>query len=193
MRGDKSALIAYYYFDFKDAAKRDVRGLLASLLRQLADDSDACWDVLYELYKICREGSEQPSDTALAEYLKVMLQLPGQVPVFIVIDALDECPNVVSTPSARERVLKFLKDLIQSNHPSLRICITSRPEQDILSTLNPLIPTSRIVSLHDEGGQSEDINNYIRTFAYTNERMWRWKVEDKELIISTLTERAGGM
>jgi hypothetical protein len=193
MRRDKSALIAYYYFDFKDAAKRDVRGLLASILRQLVDDSDTCWDVLYELYEICREGSEQPSDAALAGCLKAMLQLTEQVPVFIVIDALDECPNVISTPSDRERVLKFLKDLIQSGHPNLHICITSRPEQDILSTLNPLITTSRIVSLHEEGGQSEDIHNYIRTFAYTNERMRRWKVEDKELVISTLTERAGGM
>jgi hypothetical protein len=40
IRESRSALVAYYYFDFKDAAKRDVRGLLASLCSQLVVDSD---------------------------------------------------------------------------------------------------------------------------------------------------------
>jgi hypothetical protein len=40
-------LIAYYYFDFKDAFKRDVRGLLTSVLFQLSHESDSCWDVLH--------------------------------------------------------------------------------------------------------------------------------------------------
>src|SRR5216684_5023448 len=47
---DKSALIAYYYFDYKDASKRGLRGLLTSLLFQLGDHSDCCQDVLYKLY-----------------------------------------------------------------------------------------------------------------------------------------------
>jgi hypothetical protein len=51
IRKSRSALIAYYYSDFKDAAKRDVRGLLNSLLLQLVDDSDPCWDLLSQLQK----------------------------------------------------------------------------------------------------------------------------------------------
>ena len=66
MRESKSALAAYYYFDFKDVAKRDFRGLLASLLLQLVDDSDRCWDLLSQLHKTCRYGSEQPSEGGLA-------------------------------------------------------------------------------------------------------------------------------
>jgi hypothetical protein len=121
-----------------------------------------------------------------------MLQLPGQVPVFIIIDALDECPNDFGTPSARERVLNFLKDLVGLKHSSLHVCITSRPEQDILFTLSHLTIASHTVSLQDEKGQTEDINSYVRTFIYTNEIMRRWRVEDKELVISTLTEWARG-
>ena len=45
MRTSRPSLIAYYYFDFKDAFKRGVRGLLTSLLFQLVDDSDRCSDV----------------------------------------------------------------------------------------------------------------------------------------------------
>jgi hypothetical protein len=193
MRESRSALLAYYYFDFKDVAKRDIRGLLTSLVLQLVDDSDRCWDLLSQLHKKCRDGSEQPSDAALAQCLKNMLDLPGQLPTYIVIDALDECPNNIGTPSAREKVLNFVEDLVESNHPNLFICITSRPEQDITTILNPLTPLSRRVSLHEEVGQRRDIDSYVRCFVQSDRAMRRWRVEDKELVISVLSERANGM
>ena len=193
IRKSRSALVAYYYFDFKDAAKRDVRGLLTSLLLQLVDDSDPCWILLSQLYKTSRDGSEQPSEVALAHCLNSMLDLPGQIPAFIIIDALDECPNNTGTPSARERVLNFVEDLVQSKHSNLFICITSRPEQDINAALNPLTPPSRRVSLHEEGGQREDINSYVLSFVQSDRAMRRWRTEDKELVIRVLSERAQGM
>jgi len=193
MREDKSALIAYYYFDFKDASKRDVRGLLTSLLFQLSDDSDRCRDALHKLYTSCHDGSTQPSDAALAGCLEDMLELPGQLPIFLIIDALDECPNNTGTPSAREEVLDILEDLIASKHPNLFICITSRPEQDIQTVINPLTPTSNRVSLHQEGGQREDIKSYIHSFVHKDRAMRRWREGDRELVITTLSERAGAM
>jgi hypothetical protein len=193
VRGEMSVLVAYHYFDFKDASKRHVRGLLASLIFQLSDDSDPCRDALNELYKACRNGSEQPSDSALAQYLKAMVALPGQLPIFVIMDALDECPNTTGTPSARDEVLGFVEDLVGSSHSNLFMCITSRPEQDIQTTLNPLTTISRRVALHEEGGQREDISNFVRSFVYADKAMRRWKKEDKELVINTLSERASGM
>jgi hypothetical protein len=193
MREAGSALIAWYYFDFKDAAKRDVRGLLTSLLFQLGDDCVRCRDVLHHLFTTCRDGSEQPSDAALAGCLKEMLELPGQLPIFIIVDALDECPNTTGTPSAREEVLDFVEDLVGSNHSNLFICVTSRPEHDIQTILNPLTPASRRVSLHEEGGQREDIDSYIRSFVLKDRAMRRWREEDRELVITTLSQRAQGM
>ena len=193
MQEARLALIAFYYFDFKDASKRDVRGLLTSLLFQLSDDSDLCWSVLYKLYTSYNDGSKQPSDAALAGCLKTMLELPGQLPTFLIIDALDECPNTTGTPSAREEVLDFLEDLVGSSLSNLFICITSRPEQDIQSVLNPLTLASRRVSLHEEGGQREDIKTYVRSFVYKDRAMRRWREEDRDLVITTLIERAGGM
>jgi hypothetical protein len=193
MREDRPALIAYHYFDFKDASKRDVRGLLASLLFQLGADSDCCGKVLLNLHTSCRDGSERPSDAALAECLKSMLELPGQLPIFLIVDALDECPNTTGTPSAREEVLDFLEDLVGSNHSNLFICVTSRPEQDIQTVLNPLTSPFRQLSLHEEGGQMEDIKNYIHSFVHKDRTMRRWREEDRKLVISILSERAGGM
>jgi hypothetical protein len=192
-RESRSALVAYFYFDFKDTTKRDVRGLLASILSQLVDDSDSCWDTLYQLYKACRDGSDQPSEAALARCLKSMVDLPEQVPIFVIVDALDECPNNIGTPSAREKVLNFIQDLLGPNHPNLFVCITSRPEHDINNILNPLTTPSHRVSLHEEGGQRQDIDRYVHCFVQTDGTMRRWRAEDKELVIKELSERANGM
>jgi hypothetical protein len=192
-RESKSALMGYYYFDYKDTSKRDIRGMLASILFQLGCSSDTCWDVLYEVYSACNNGSEQPRNASLVKCLQDMLKLPGQLPFFVILDALDECPITTETPSAREKVLDFVEELVGSGHSNLFICITSRPEQDIQSVLNPLTLASLRVSLHEESGQREDINSYLRSFVQTDRAMRRWKEEDKELVINTLSERAGGM
>jgi hypothetical protein len=159
---------------------------------QLGEKSLSCWDVLHQLYTKCQDGSEQPSEAALEGGLKNMLDIQGQVPIYVIIDALDECPDNTGTPSDRKKVLDFVRDLVGRNYTRLYICITSRPEQDIQVTFNSLTPTSRRVSLQEESGQKEDINNYVRSFVHSNEAMRRWKAEHKELVINTLTDRAGG-
>ena len=193
MQENRPVLIAYFYFDFKDASKRGLRGLLTSLLFQLGDDSDSCRDVLHKLYTSCRDGSEQPSDAALAGCLRRILELPRQFPIFLVVDALDECPSTSGTPSPREELLDFLEDLVGSSYSNLFICVTSRPEQDIQIVLNPLVPASRRVSLHEEGGQRDDIKSYVQSFVHKDQKMRRWREEDRDLVITTLIERAGGM
>jgi len=116
----------------------------------------------------------------------------GQLPIFVILDALDECSSTTETPSAREKVLEFVEELVGSGHSNLFICITSRPEQDILvvrTVLDPLTSVSLRVSFHEESGQREDINNYLRSFVQIaiDRAMQRWKEEDKELIINTVT------
>ncbi|KAH9080612.1 hypothetical protein EDB83DRAFT_999443 [Lactarius deliciosus] len=188
-----SSLMIYFYFDFKDAAKRELRGLLSSLLIQLSDTSDICWSILSDLYTKHRDGSDQPSEATLIQCLKYMLQSAPHTPFYLIMDALDECPNITGTPSPREKVLNFIEDLVYGQYPNLYLCITSRPEQDIRIVLDPLTPIFRRVSLHEEGGQREDINTYIGSFVNTDRAMRRWRVEEKQLVINTLSERADGM
>jgi len=183
----------YYYFDFNDRTKRDARGLLTSVLVQLADASEECWTILSQFHTESKYGSEQPNEAALEQCLERILDLPGQDPIYIIVDALDECPNHFGAPSAREIVLEFVQNLVQANHSNLFICVTSRPEQDINSILNPLTPEERRVSLHDESGQKEDIIRYVQAFVHSDRNMRRWREYDKKLVIDTLSERAGGM
>ena len=122
-----------------------------------------------------------------------MVALPGQRPIYLIIDALDESPNTSGISSPREMVLQLLRELLDLSLRNLHICVTSRPEFDIRNELEPL--TSRQVSLHDQSGQQQDIADYVRSVVYSDSQqiMKRWRKEDKELVINTLSERADGM
>jgi len=120
-----------------------------------------------------------------------MVSLPVQVPIYLVVDALDECPNNSGLPTPREEVLDLVQALVSLSVPNLHICVTSRPEIDIQSALEPL--TSLRVSLHNQSGQKKDIVDYIISVVYSDTKMRRWREEDRKLVIETLSERAGGM
>ena len=184
-------MVAYYYFDFRDTPKQDVRGLLSSLVAQLSAKSDLCSDILSDLFSKHDAGSLLPDDDALTQCLKDMLELPGQPPIYIIVDAIDECPNSSGAPSPRELVLELIEDLVALRLPNLRICVTSRPEADIQEALGPLV--SHPVSLHDEAGQAQDIVDYISSTVQSDRKMRKWRAEDRQLVIDVLTQRADGM
>ncbi|KAH9015074.1 hypothetical protein EDB84DRAFT_798173 [Lactarius hengduanensis] len=188
-----SAIMAYFYFDFRDLKKQSCRDLLLSLVSQLSTRSSPCCDILHHVYETHEDGTRQPSDDTLKACLQEMLRLPGQGPIFIVLDALDECPDSSSIPSPRDEVLQLVKELVDLRLQGLHICATSRPEVDIRAVLEPL--ASRSVSLHNESGQQSDIADYVRNVVNlsSSAAMRRWRVDDKKLVIETLTERADGM
>ena len=185
------ATMAFYYFDFRDARKQDRHGLLSSLLSQLSTESDPCYELLSRLYVENAGGTRKPTRGALLKCLKDMLSLPGQGKIFIIVDALDECPNSSGTPSAREEVLDFIEELVELELPDVHLCVTSRPEIDIRRVLEPL--TSLKISLHDEIGQKEDILEYIKSVVRFDRKMRRWKEDDKQLLVDTLSDKADGM
>jgi hypothetical protein len=185
--------MAYFYFDFRDLNKQSCHDLLLSLVSQLSSSSSPYCDILYRIYITLQKGARQPSDDTLKECLKEMLRLPGQGPVFIILDALDECPDSSGIQSPRSEVLELVKELVELELKGLHICATSRPEVDIRAVLEPL--AFRSVSLHDESGQKTDIEDYVRNTvnASSSVAMRRWREEDKNLVIETLTDRADGM
>ena len=185
------ASMAYYYFDFRDVKKQDCYGLLSSLILQLSAESDSYHDILSRLYSDNARGVRKPTIGALKNCMTDMLSLPGQAPIYIIVDGLDECPNLSGTPSAREDVLDLIEELVDLKLPNVHLCVASRPEMDIRLILEPL--ASLKISLHDESGQKEDIIKYIKSIVRSDRSMRRWKEEDKQLVIDTLSQRADGM
>ena len=185
------AVMAFYYFDFRDTDKQNRRGLLSSILCQLCAVSDPCYEILSRLYSAHAEGTREPSDKSLAQCLLEMLQLDGQPAIYLIIDALDECSNSSGMPTPREKVLEVLEDLIDCELPNVRICVSSRPEFDIRSVLEPL--ASFQVSLHNETGQRKDIQDYVSAVIHSDRKMRKWRTPEQQLVIDTLSERADGM
>ncbi len=183
--------MAYYYFDFRDVKKQDCYGLLSSLVSQLSAESDSCYNILSQLYSDNTNGRLKPDIESLKECMKDMLNLPRQGPIYIIVDALDECPNLSGTPSAREEVLELIGELVDLKLPNVNLCVASRPEMDIRLVLEPL--TTLKISLHDEIGQKRAITEYINSIIRSDRSMRRWNEEDKQLVVDTLSSKADGM
>jgi hypothetical protein len=119
------------------------------------------------------------------------LNLPGAVPVYLIIDGLDEFPSDSSLSSSREKLLSLLEDFVEAKFENVRICVTSRPEDDIRTILEPL--AFRSVSLHNQPEQQQDIRIYIEAFVSSDRNMKNWHREYRQLVIDVLIERADGM
>jgi hypothetical protein len=191
MRKRGLASLGFVYCDFRDDDKKKLRGLVSSLLVQLCDHSDSYSTILSDFYSAHGKGSRQPSDDALIGCLRDIMRHPGQAPVYIIIDGLDECPNTFGIPSPREKILMFLEELVGLHLQNLHICVASRPEADIANALDRL--RFHTVALHKEDGQKQDIVNYIMAIVYTDAKFKRWREEDKQRVIENLTRQADGM
>ncbi|KAH9971096.1 hypothetical protein BGW80DRAFT_1446595 [Lactifluus volemus] len=192
MRESGSASLAFFYCEFGDDEKKNLRGLLSSFLFQLHDQSQSYSEILSKFYySDHRNGSRKPSDTALANCLKDIFRCTAHPPIYLIVDALDECPKAYGTPSPRGKVLKLVEELVGLNFPNLRICVTSRPETDIENIMNHL--KSHFVSLHEEDGQRRDIETYIRSVVDSDFVMGAWGEEEKTLVTEALSQKGDRM
>ena len=140
-----------------------------------------------------QRGSQQPGDRELTQCLEKMLRYPREEPIYVIIDALDECPDASGLQSTREKVLELVQTLVGFHLQNLRLCVTSRSEIDIRNILEPLTLAKNRISLHDQDGQKKDIADYVRSVVYSDRKMMRWRDKDKALVVNTLLERADGM
>ena len=180
-----------YFYDFRDDLKKDLRGLLSSMLFQLCDQSDSYYNILSTFHSTHRDGAQSPCDEELIRCLVDLVKLPGPRPVYLIVDGLDESPNTSTQSFHREQVLSFLGNLVRTQLQNLRICITSRPEVDIKAILEPLV--FRSISLENESGQKKDIRGYIKSIVHADQKMKSWSPKHKQRVIDVLTNKADGM
>jgi len=192
LRDAGEASLAFFYFDFRDKDKKqDFRNFVTSLLVQLSAYSSSCCKIISRIYSARGKGTQQPSNGALTNCLREMLSVVAQQPIYIIVDALDECPDSSGMPTPREAVLNLLEGLVGLRIPKLHICVTSRLEVDIQNVLGPL--GGSVISLHDESGQMKDISDYVSNVVYSDKKMRRWRSDEKELVVKELSKKADGM
>ncbi|EMD37437.1 hypothetical protein CERSUDRAFT_123399 [Gelatoporia subvermispora B] len=187
----KSVLI-YFYCDYADSTTQSVRGLLSHLVLCIPTRtrSDVCTEILSHLYSKNDNGGQQPSDDELEECLQEMLEQTADYSVYIVIDAVDECPSS-GIPSMRTRMLELITRITGWQIKNVRICLTSRPEPDVRDVLDRLSPLT--ITLHEGSGQAQDIATYVRSVMESDPGFRLWNGEDKALAMQELSEKANGM
>jgi hypothetical protein len=185
IKDTETGLFGFFFFDFNDASKNNARSLLSSLVDQLGRQSDKSFDVLSRLYSSYPNNKQSPNETALTQCLEDMLRVAHEMPIYLIIDALDESPTRFKQTSPRRDVLTLVEKFVKLNLPNLRICVTSRPETDIQDTLGPLTLESNTISLHDQSGQKKDIVKFEVNRQH-------WEKKEKKFAIETLSNKADG-
>src|SRR5271163_1778988 len=85
--------IAYFYFDFNDTEKQNATNCVSSLIAQLCSQIVDLPEKLKKLYKRCNNGNQKADMPNLKAVLKLFAAAEELSHLFIVADALDECPK----------------------------------------------------------------------------------------------------
>ncbi|KAJ5580007.1 uncharacterized protein N7459_005992 [Penicillium hispanicum] len=180
---DPSKSLGYWYFQFeqKHAVDKMMRSLIRQLSRSpLASSVSESWD------EHDRKGSQPNRATVTSMLDDVIASSPGDV--FIVFDALDECPT---NKKERQHLLALLVDLAKRHCQNIRVLATSRPEQDINAAMKQFpsikleerlakdVETFILAELNDGDSTLVDASQKIKSsivdaLLNTGERRFRW-------------------
>ncbi|GKZ76927.1 hypothetical protein AnigIFM56816_009036 [Aspergillus niger] len=122
---------AYWYFQFNDPGSQRVENMLRAIIRQL--HSNPLDGPIRRIWKEHGTKGSNPSNAMLQETLHKMINA-YQGDVFLILDALDECPNAANRKE-RSFLLAFLTELQKKCSDNIHILVTSRPEPDIIEHL----------------------------------------------------------
>lgn len=163
--------------------------MLASLIKQITAHRPYIPETVQRLGEFKNKGG-RPDCKTLEEAL--VTSMYGFSAVYIIIDALDECPVV---NNERKKLLISLQRIFTKAPNSLHIFYTSRKEFDIEATMRPMLslPFAAEVDLSMRRySLDNDIGRYI-DFTLQAAEYNSWPESIKEKSIVTLVEKADGM
>ncbi|KAI9652058.1 MAG: hypothetical protein M1831_007250 [Alyxoria varia] len=137
--------ICYYYC--RDDASNQAINMYSVLILALLEQLSGLKKTFYEWYRSNQaSGNVEPATDKekLQEFLERVLDSLDR-PLFIVIDALDECDR-----DSRNRVIKLLKTLLHKN-PRLKILLSSRSEEEILEQLDKTVRVDLVSNVGRDG------------------------------------------
>jgi len=169
-----------------DTNSSEPRNILPTLIYQLATISPPFRSVVTEhLHNNQRMTPQSMQDRLFLEFIGSIPFHSNQVPLVVVIDALDECGNTQS----RADILKVLIDAA-ALAPWLKIIVTSRPEVDIIRSLG----TAAKYDLGTDQEATADLQTFTQRQLHLVASRWNiptpWPAES---LLNRVISRANGL
>ncbi|KAJ6028162.1 hypothetical protein N7540_003738 [Penicillium herquei] len=178
-----SKSLGYWYFEGTQHDSQSVEMMMMSLIRQLSQSPlrpsvRKCWGV------DSKKGARPSRETITTILDDVFSDMPSDV--FLVLDALDECPT---NGKERPHLLSLLVGLAEVHKKNIHILATSRPEQDIKASMENFpsinleekqgkdVETFVLATLEEEELQDADADiksSIVDALLNTGERRFRW-------------------
>lgn len=188
-KSNATNVLAYYYFSFSDFQKQTVDGMLSSLIKQISARRPHIPQAVQSLGEY-KNGGGRPDTETLIEALIASMQ--GYSAVYIIVDALDECPMI---NDERKKLLNSLRHILKAAPNSLHMFCTSRKEVDIDKATRSLLlePWGEEIDLsYQRKVLNDDIAQYIDSIL-ADADYDTWPESIKEESKKVLMEKADGM
>jgi len=178
-----NSALAYFYFDFNDARKQLSENMVRSLIAQFLEAGPS--NELKSLYSDCCKGKQRPNDESLMKILR--LQIASFKSAWIVIDALDECQDVM-------QLLSLIEEIQSWQTSQLHIILTSRWLKDIEDQLESLTDPEHRMKL-SSASLNKDTSTYVDERLQNDPKLKKWRdyPNVQREIHSRLLKKADGM
>jgi hypothetical protein len=168
--------VAYVYCNYKAQADQNAASLLAAILKQLVQARRSIAEPVELLHKQHADRGTKPSLEEISGALQSVLATYSSV--YLVVDALDECPD---KDGSRHQFLAKLRDL--QGRTDLRLMATSR----LIETEFKGMPTLEVRA------NDEDVKRFVAGQTYQLPKCIQRDVKLKGLVQDKIVEAVDGM
>jgi len=172
---DDNVAVACIYCNYKEQIEQEVPNLVASLLKQIVQDQCETSDNVKSLYQLHNDQSTRPTLDEFTATLESEIQVRAYSKVFIVVDALDECPE-----DNRVNLLDELRSLPKA----VNLMVTSRYLSSIAREFQGAIRL-------DIRANDQDVRRYVKGRIVRAPRQHLKVLQ--ESIVNKIVENVRGM
>ncbi|UKZ79450.1 hypothetical protein TrVFT333_007205 [Trichoderma virens FT-333] len=179
-KADPTISIAYIYCNYKRQEEQPIEKLLASLLKQLSRGQQPLPNCVRDMHNQHNDKRTRPSLSEIIAALHLVAEIYSKI--FIIVDALDECQNLVGCRQAFIRELFMLQGKCEVN-----LFITSRFIPEIVDRFK-----TASVSLEIRAS-TKDIRRYLKghigqlpMFVQQNQKL-------QQEVVTGISEAVDGM
>ncbi|QMW44579.1 hypothetical protein G4B11_007999 [Aspergillus flavus] len=163
---DLSSIFSYWYFQFSRDETQNVKNMTRSIIRQLVPEELP--GSLVSLWEEHDRQNREPDQDKLSTVLRDVINNHTGDRLFLVFDALDECPD--NEVHERDLLFQVLKGLIDEHGEKIHLLATSRYEENIRCHLEESLE----IDLEDR--MNNDVEAFVRD-ALNHGKLSRWKKE----------------